>query len=328
MTNLENDLAMQFPDAPILAAALASLARGSPSDLAADLALLDGEVPIAGTKVRSHCYFVRIDANGQPRTERLIEHICRAVMDYTIPRSAIDKAFQEYLHNGSTSYLARLGAEAKRLFVDLSTTGEGGELLLFLLAERALRIPQIICKMSLKTSKSMHYHGADGVHAELDEATGILSLYWCESKMHANSTRAITECFKSLAPYLLQPDATDADRDQDIMLLQRQVDLNDPLIDAAIRRYFDHDAFESSKVKYCGLALVAFNSDAYPVAANRAVQDQVHSAVSASLGNIRAHIGKRIIEEKLSTFDIHVLCVPFPSVDNFRAYFLKQLAAQ
>ena len=35
--------------------------------------------------------------------------------------------------------------------------------LLFLLAERFLKLPQILCKMDLKTDPRMHYHGADGV---------------------------------------------------------------------------------------------------------------------------------------------------------------------
>ncbi|WP_223252149.1 Hachiman antiphage defense system protein HamA [Paracoccus mutanolyticus] len=47
------------------------------------------------------------------------------------------------------------------MFTDLKSSGEGGELLLYLLTERFLGLPQILCKMSLKTSA--HYHGADGV---------------------------------------------------------------------------------------------------------------------------------------------------------------------
>ncbi len=64
--------------------------------------------------------------------------------------------------------------QARRSFTDLAKTGEGGEMLLFLLAERFLKLPHILCKMDLKTDTRMHYHGADGVYAECNRSQGVL----------------------------------------------------------------------------------------------------------------------------------------------------------
>jgi hypothetical protein len=77
----------------------------------------------------------------------------------------------------STEAIAELVERAKRSFTDLAKTGEGGEMLLFLLAERFLQLPQILCKMDLKTDSRMHYHGADGVYAGVT-SSGTLKLFW------------------------------------------------------------------------------------------------------------------------------------------------------
>ena len=50
-------------------------------------------------------------------------------------------------------------------------------MLLFMLAERFLKLPQILCKMALKTDSRLHYHGADGVYAGVTQE-GVLKLYW------------------------------------------------------------------------------------------------------------------------------------------------------
>ncbi len=74
-------------------------------------------------------------------------------------------------------------------------------MLLYLLAERFLGLPQVLCKMDLKTDSRMHYHGADGVYASVTEE-GLLKLFWGESKIYADATDAIRDFLKSLAPFL------------------------------------------------------------------------------------------------------------------------------
>jgi hypothetical protein len=321
-----NRISSELQEASAIAAALSAYVRGTSNDLEADLLVLDSAIDVEGTEALVHTYMVRIDANGQPRVARLIENVCASVIDYAIPRSEIEKAVRAYQTTGSSANFVRLASEARGLFVDLLKTGEGGEMLLFVLAERMLKLPQILCKMSLKTSGAVHYHGADGVHASMDAATQILSLYWCESKMHGNATTAITECFKSLAPYLLEADSDQAARSRDISLLKAHVDLNDPAVEGVIRAYFDKTDVTSSKVRYCAIALVGFDSHDYPKG-GRAIQSEVEAACRASMLELHKHIGKRIAAEKLELFEIQVLCVPFPSVDVFRKRFLEAIGA-
>jgi len=56
------------------------------------------------------------------------------------------------VRTGSTAKVLQLQREAKALFTTVQISGEGGELLLYALLEIALGVPQILCKMSLKTN--------------------------------------------------------------------------------------------------------------------------------------------------------------------------------
>ena len=123
-----------------------------------------------------------------------------AVADYAIPRTKLAKAKARDIKYNSTEAVTALVEQARRSFTDLAKTGEGGEMLLFLLAERFLKLPQVLCKMDLKTDTRMHYHGADGVYAGVTPE-GMLKLYWGESKIYKDAATAIKDCLASLAPF-------------------------------------------------------------------------------------------------------------------------------
>jgi hypothetical protein len=220
--------------------------------------------------------------------------------------------------------MAALHHEAIGVFTDLSKTGEGGELLLFLLAERFLGLPQVLCKMDLKTDPRMHYHGADGVYASVTE-DGRLKLYWGESKIYADPTSAIRDCLSSLAPFLTEADFKEATRERDLVLLSDKADLNDPKLTEAFKRYFDRSSPMSIRVEYCGIALVGFDTDFYPTDDAKAVADEIAKSAKMQMENWLKTVGHRIAREKLETFDIQFLCVPLPSANGFREAFLNAL---
>ncbi|MGA0546900.1 HamA C-terminal domain-containing protein [Brevundimonas sp. VNH65] len=150
---------------------------GSPEILGVHLDLVERDIEIDGHSVRIHCHCLTVDANGRVQPKRLAAFMRNVVADYAIPRSKLAAAKKRDVEFNSTEAVAGLLEQAKRSFTDLTKTGEGGEMLLFLLAERYLGIPQILCKMDLKTDARMHYHGADGVYAGITD-DGILKLYW------------------------------------------------------------------------------------------------------------------------------------------------------
>lgn len=301
--------------------ALKRLARGTPTAFAGLLHDVESHVTVDGTLVTAHCHCLKLDGNGRPRVEDLVKVVAEHVLDYAIPRSRIREADEEFQRSRSTQKLVRLADEARSLFTDLEQSGEGGELLLFALAEKILQLPQLICKMSLKTNTRMHVHGADGLHAGVDPSTGKLLLYWGESKIYGDVTAAVRECLASLSPMLTEYSSGQ----RDLQLLQRHADLDDPALETALNKYLDPDADEFNSLELCGLCLVGFDCDAYPTGASTTQLTAMATQIATTLPTWRGHVKKRIGEEKLDAFAMHFLFVPFPSADGFRQLLRDKL---
>lgn len=303
---------------------LESALTGNPEALEVHLTLIERDVSIDGHLVKIHCHCLSIDGNGRVQPQRLAEFMRNAVADYAVPRSKLAEAKARDSRYNSTEAVTELVEQAKRSFTDLSKTGEGGEMLLFLLAERFLKLPQILCKMDLKTDNRMHYHGADGVYAGIT-SEGLLKLYWGESKIYKDVKAAIRDCLHSLSPFLIEPENEDAARECDLMLLSDKADLSDSNITNALKKYFDKSSPMSKRVQYCGVALVGFDAEFYPKDNAKAVSDEVISASRSALKDWSNYIGERLKSEKLEQLEIEFLCIPMPSADSFRDAFLKAM---
>jgi hypothetical protein len=286
--------------------------------------LVERDVLIDGHAVKIHCHCLTVDGNGRVQPRRLAEFMRNTVADYAIPRSQLAKAKARDTKYNSTEAVTALVEQARRSFTDLAKTGEGGEMLLFLLAERFLKLPQILCKMDLKTDTRMHYHGADGVYAGVT-ADGILKLYWGESKIYKSAADAIKDCLISLSPFLLEPEHEGAERERDLVLLSDKADLKDPALTDALKRYFDKNSIMSKRVQYCGIALIGFDAPFYPSEPVKVIADEIAKAARAGLQSWRVAIGKRLKAEKLEQVEIQLFCLPLPSADDFRAAFLKAM---
>ena len=249
-----------------------------------------------------------------------------AVADYAIPRSKLQQARERDFKYRSSSAVAEIHRQACTVFTDLEKTGEGGEMLLFLLAERFLKIPQVLCKMDLKTDTRMHYHGADGVYAGVT-SEGLLKLYWGESKVYGDATTAIRDCLASLAPFLAEEDHEGAERERDLVLLSDKADLSDKSLTEAFKLYFNRKSPLSNRVQYCGLALIGFDADIYPADGSKVVSEELVEAAKTELIRWSSNVGNRLKIEKLDQFEIEFFCVPIPSADEFRANFLEALGA-
>lgn len=311
-------------ETPLLAHALSRLARGDPTDFAADLRIVENHREVDGTSTRTHCYSLESDGLGAPRVVQLVTAVCARVVDYAIPRTRIIAALTRHSRTGATDLLVRLTSEARSLFTRLASTGEAGELLLFCIAESLLGLPQILAKMSLKTSSGLHYNGCDAVHASADPRTGGLKLWWGEAKLHGTATEATTKCLQDLAPYLIEPNGPTARRERDVALLRHNVDLADPAVERAIRTFLDASHIAHNRLTFGGLGLIGFDHDCYPKDA-KAVADEVATKVAAAVTGWRSHARTRLAAERLDDVDLHLLFLPFPSVEGFRAEFRRQM---
>lgn len=301
-----------------------AILSGDPEELGVHLTEVETNLEVEGVSVSVHCYCLSVDANGRIKLARLAEFMRDGLVDYAIPKSKVAQARERDAKFKSGSAMSALHYEAKATFTDLDKSGEGGELLLFLLTERFLKIPQILCKMDLKTDTRMHYHGADGVYGRID-AEGILNLYWGESKLYADATDAIRDCLASLSPFLVEPDSEGAERERDLVLLSDKADLSDTALTEALKRYFKKSSPLSNRVRYGGVALVGFNADFYPDETAEAVAADVAAGAKAALQNWIKNIKNRLTIEKIDKMQIEFFCVPVPSVDRLRAEFKKAL---
>ncbi|MEI9974856.1 MAG: DUF1837 domain-containing protein [Ignavibacteriota bacterium] len=297
--------------------ALQQLARGQKEDLAGLLTDVEVHAKIENTRIVFHLHCLRLDGNGRPRVRDLVRAICENVLDFAIPRSEINAAKAKLEATGSSAGFARLTVEARRLFTDLAQTGEGGELLLFVLAEQILGLPQLICKMSLKTNTRMHVHGADGLHAGVDPGTNKLLLYWGESKIYEGASDAIRECLASLAPMLKTNSNGSDPADRDLQLLQRFADIDDPALERALKQFLDPRTEASTRVEFRGLGLVGFDCEHYPKHPGELDLPAVVGAMKTLLPGLKKQVGKRVVEEMLDPFGMHFFCVPFPSTQEF-----------
>lgn len=303
-----------------------SLLRGDGNELSAYLTRIDAEVEVADTQARIHCYVLAHDGNDRPRAKDLAKAISTRVIEYAIPRSEILKAKDYFEKYNSPSKFTELQIKAKNLFTGLEKTGEGGEMLLYMLAQGHLRLPQVLCKMSLKTNAQLHYNGADAIHMAYDKTQEKLALYWGEAKLYETVSSAITSCLDSIRPFLCDDGGTDGSQLRDLHLMSSYLDLGDPELEEALLHFLDPDDPMFNKVQYRGVCLVGFDDRSYPPDSESKRHEDVMHEVTQALSRWRTQIGTKLRDRTpLHNFHLEIFLVPFPSVNNFREFFLGEV---
>lgn len=304
---------------------LIPLLRTKPNELNAYLEKVSCNVSIANTRTQAHCYFIALDGNKRARVKDFARFIGHKITDFAISRSEINRAIKEANDTGSTASIDRLNDKARSLYTRLPKSGEGGEVLLSVLAETVLRLPQMFTKMVLKTNSEMHVHGSDGIHVGVNKSDGNLALYWGESKLYKDAAAAVRECFASLAPFLRDSGGSGAAQERDLQLMRDGIDFDDTQLEEAMKHYLDPDDPMRNQLEYRGLCLVGFDSDAYPTEPNSKEVEQVKQDIEKVFDERKGHIQKRVTAEKIHSFEIQVFCLPFPSVEDFRKAFRFEL---
>lgn len=296
------------------------LARGTSDSLLAFLPAFAEAVTVPGTSTLVRTHFLAHDANGVPAVESLAKAMADAALDFCIPRDKIRQAFADYEKTGSAAAVVSLYEQARDLFVKSESSGEGGELLLFLLLERVLQRPQLIAKMALKTNTQVHVHGSDGIHADLT-GDGVLNLYWGESKLYKSSSDAFKDCFESIAPYLRSEGKSR--RRQDLLLVRDHLNVAHTELLSYLLDYFDETKPKNLNVRWNGCCLVGFDLDDYPNIS--ALNDPQKEALSKVVGQWHKTVGNRVNEFKIVDVNIDLFCIPMPSVAELRAQVLDRM---
>ena len=325
MTSTSNSSSSPSGLMQVLEEFLAKQARGENTEIESYLISLPA-IGLVTTRATVHCHFVPLDGNQRPTAESLARFLVERIIDYSIPRREILKAEEHLKKTRSSHMFKELGTKAKNLFTDIANTGEGGELLLYVLVERYLRIPQLICKMPLKTNPNVHYHGVDGIHAAIDHDRGTLALYWGESKLYHTMSEALRECLSSIEPYLNSFGGARAPLERDIQLIRDSIDLENDNAQQAILAILDKDNPLHHKIEYRGACLVGFDFEGYPSKPMELTLQQVRGSIEKELSDWYGKVTKKLKDKTpLDRFNFEVFLVPLPSVEQFRAAFLQEL---
>lgn len=276
---------------------------------------------ISETDSEFSCHMVRIDANGKDRTEAIANMVSRKIISYAIPRSEIAKAKALDEEENTTSHFAALFKKAQSLFTDIKTTGECGEMLLYLFTNAYLKAPQVLCKMPFKTSSKLHYQGIDGLHAKYDENNDCLLLFWGEAKIYSKISDAFTNCFNSISDILLSNWGSTDPAERDLQLFRDNIDFNNSEIEAFILNFLDADNPQSLKLKNCGVCFIGIDESAY----SKITEDEVKKELVGHVASWQKSLTSRVKNKGLEKVYIHIFLVPFPSVERYRQAFLKEM---
>lgn len=264
------------------------------------------------------------DGNGKCRIKGLAEYLSRLVIDYAIPNQEIKEAILkgETEGNSVSSEMVRLQKKALGTFTSIKSSGEGGEVLLFWIINNVFGFPQILSKMSLKTSSEMHYHGVDGVHLHHNPIDNSLELFWGESKLKGKHDGAIRDAFSSLCPILNDLEGTRSAGQRDFHLLTDNLDIEDPVICEFVKKFLDRDSEEFLKLRTGGIFLVGFDDSRLDSADEFESDPEI---VDGILKKCKKLVQKRVDEHKIEHLPSHVVCVAFPSASEFKKAFVKEL---
>jgi hypothetical protein len=312
-----------------LAADLERLVRGGAgNDVPSYLESVATDTTTDGAKTVIRWHRLTHDATlNKPNIEKLVGKLFKQLIDFACTRSEIEEAHRRFDKDGTAEGFSALQEKARRLFTTSKKTGEVGEILLYFLAERLLRYPQVLCKMPHKTNPHVHAHGADGVHASVHPSSGHLRLHWGEAKLYQSLDAAVEDCCSSLAELLLEPADAKKTKTRDVELLRDYVDLENAELEGAIRNYLDPDNRLSNNVEFCGLALVGFDIADYDVfctdfAAKKTAE--IASRITEWSGKMNA----AVVKHNLVGLTVDAFCIPFYRVQDLRTEFLKVLGVK
>lgn len=306
--------------------AIEDLIIKSDNELHSRIELIKKDIKFDSTETSAHFYFIKLDGNGNPRKRDLLQYVATKILDYSIPKKDQIVAREYFLKNNSSSKVIELERKARELFVDLEKTGELGEMLLYILTEDILKLPQIISKMTLKTSGKLHYQGADGVHFNYNESNDTLDLYWGESKMEKTITSALSNCFDSIVPFLTDPISYDSTQNRDLQLITSNIaeNINNQKLENFLVNYFDLNSDYSNKLNFKGICFIGFNVKNYPTKPKEKTTSSLFNEFNIKLKSWKKSVVTQLNNyPDIKNFEINIFLMPFESVDKMREEFLN-----
>ena len=272
-------------------------------------------------------FYIRLH-NEKPITDDFVDFLYSRLIDFCLPNKELDEVKKKGENIGHTAAYTRALEKAKSLFIELhesnSSHGEPGELVLYVLLEMVLDAPQIVAKMSLKTSTNMPVHGADGIHAKYLSENDQVCLLWGESKLYGSFPSALREAISSTNKFI---EYEDDGKKRDIDIVRDYISLSNPRLREDLVKIFDpyNDKFKDYDEVY--VCLICFTFEAY---AESRQSDSNTADTFIDKYSDRIESSQNLIEKHLSNYNMNninlkFLLLPFEDVDHFRNSILGKI---
>lgn len=204
-----------------------------------------------------------------------------------------------------------------------SRSGELGEIALYFLLESYLKAPQIISKMSLKTTQGENFKGSDGIHLGIQG--GKKCIFYCESKLNKKREMAFDDCIKSVL------DFQGRKKDFEVSIINNHIDVSDAALKDAIIEFLDPTKEKSDDWLEVNSCFIGFNWDRFgdieSLPDNDGLVEELKKNLAADIVNIKAYINQKIVYPAIKQ-RFFFFVMPFKDIDVLRANFLKLLYGQ
>lgn len=269
--------------------------------------------------------------DSSPTLTEFVEYIYWRMIAFCLPRAERASLMRQYSRTHDERYIIEMVDRARNLFVAAKkarvTSGEPGELILFILLEAFLDAPQVACKMYLKTNKNVPVHGTDSIHIRLDKSSGRLMLFWGESKLYEDLSDGLSAIVTSIKSFIT-PTAGTAGRDRDISILRDHTNVPDKNLRKAILNFFDPYSEKSNqRIEVFG-CLAAFNHqflNGCQTIPSADVEKKFLAEYQMRINSACRLFESKIRAAKLASFNFHLLLLPFRSLQELREAFYRKL---
>jgi hypothetical protein len=283
----------------------------------------------SGVRLHAHYFAFR---GSKPTMEQFVEILSTKLVSFCLPRRHIKKVQSDWKDlppNKVTESAISLHNRALDLFKKANKAtnrnGEFGELIAYLLIESVLQAPQLVAKMSLKTSPQMPVHGSDGIHCKFESGGKKLRLFWGESKCYQAVNKALAEAAKSVAENLEHNKMG-----HELFLIEQHADLSGlpTEVEEALMEFLDPYS-ESFNLRIdTSVMLIVFDFDAFAEVeglAPESVEAEFEERLGAELEKLAARLDGELEKHHVPQHDLEVFFLPLPSVIDMREHFQNRI---
>lgn len=281
---------------------------------------------INGINVNLRFKFIQFDPNGDLKIELLIKkllsyftHYCFSAQKRRINQTPTEQEQNEMYREAQK--LFRKWKQEEINDKNKPTSGEMGEMILWLLMEAVLEAPQIVAKMDLKTNRQMESFGSDGIHMKIID--NILNIFFSEAKLYGDVVKAMDSIFESIEKF-----HTDEMWKHEYNMVTTHYkhlkeDEQEKIFD------FINGKIKSQDIKINHACLVGYDWDEYKkldnITARQTFIDEFEAIYKNDTARLTKLIQSRFNRFSKKQFNFEVFFLPVKSVQELRDKFNEEL---